>query len=171
MIIVDKKNEFIENHDDIICVTRNDIEILKSKAMKNSRHRIRQNLHQSMNDQVHEMIIVHTVDTYVRPHRHTTKSESFHLIEGNFTVIIFDDEGQIIRKIPMSATDSSRSFCYRIAPGIWHTLVAESEFIVFHETTAGPFAPNQAEFAPWSPQEGEEAVNPYLDSLRNSLKT
>lgn len=165
MNIPDKKNEYLENCSDVIIVTPHSISELKSLALKNSRKRIRQNLHCSMDDSVHEMIIVHTLDTYVRPHKHSTKSESFHIIEGDFTVLIFDDKGEVIKTIPMSANNANKPFCYRLAPGIWHSLVPETEFIVFHETTAGPFVPNSAEFAPWSPDENDAGALDYFKHL------
>ena len=163
--IPDKKNEFIENSSDIITITPKKISELKKLALKNSRKRIRQNLHCSMNDLVHEMIIVHTMDTYIRPHKHSTKSESFHLIEGDFTVLIFNDLGEVIKSIPMSANNAEKPFCYRLAPGIWHSLIPETDFVVFHETTSGPFVPNSAEFAPWSPDENDAESLSYLDHL------
>ena len=167
--IPDKKNEFIENSSDIITITPQRISELKKLALKNSRKRIRQNLHCSMNDLVHEMIIVHTIDTYIRPHKHSTKSESFHLIEGDFTVLIFDDLGVVIKSIPMSSNNVEKPFCYRLAPGIWHSRVPETEFVVFHETSSGPFIPNSAEFAPWSPCENDADALHYFNHL-NSFK-
>lgn len=165
MKIPDKENEYIENSSTTISIDSHAIEKLKSLALKNSRKRIRQNLHAHMEDSVHEMIIVQCKDSYNRPHKHSKKSESFHLIEGELTILIFDDKGEVKESIPMSASDTNKPFCYRLGEGIWHTLLAETEFIVFHETTSGPFIPNNAELAPWAPDEFEENFKSYKEEL------
>jgi len=40
---------------------------------------------------LHEMLIVLTAATYVRPHRHHKKSESFMSVEGALSVVVLDD--------------------------------------------------------------------------------
>ena len=41
--------------------------------------------------------------------------------------------------------------------------------VLFHETTNGPFDPADAEFAPWSPAEGDPAAVEYQAALRRRL--
>src|SRR5665647_897913 len=77
-----KALETIQNQDTVIVLNSADIEALKKKALLNERKRIRINLHHGMDSQVHEMIIVHCRNNYVRPHKHSIKAESFHIIEG-----------------------------------------------------------------------------------------
>ena len=59
---------------------------------KNPRQRARYCTHSLVDDEVHEMVIYHKEGTYIRPHKHIGKTESFHLIDGEADVVFFDDE-------------------------------------------------------------------------------
>ncbi len=152
--------------DAIVLVDAADIACLKRAAAENARRRIRLCAHHSVDDRLHEMLIVHTSDTYVRPHKHGGKSESFHVIEGDVDVVIFDDGGGVTEVIRMGAFASGRPFYYRIAGPLFHTLLIRSDVLVFHETTSGPFRRADTVFAPWAPDEGDPAaVRRYLTEL------
>jgi cupin fold WbuC family metalloprotein len=138
---------------EIVRVGARDIETLKEQALRNPRHRIRICAHRDEQERLHEMLIVHTNQAYVRPHKHINKSESFHVIEGTGEVVLFDEQGTITNVIPMGDYASGRKFYYRIAAPIYHTLLITSEIVVFHEATNGPFIKGDAVFAPWSPEE------------------
>jgi cupin fold WbuC family metalloprotein len=152
--------------DAIVTVDAQMLDELKRDAAKNPRRRIRLCAHRSVDDRVHEMIIVHTKDTYVRPHRHTGKSESFHVIDGIVDVVVFDDRGEIAEVIPMGPFSSGRTFFYRIADPLYHTLLIRSDVLVFHEATTGPFRREETSFAPWAPDESDPAaVASFLKSV------
>jgi cupin fold WbuC family metalloprotein len=156
--------------DAIVVVDAGDVAGLKRAAEENARRRIRLCAHHSTDDRVHEMLIVHARDTYVRPHKHVGKSESFHVIEGDVDVVVFDDGGQVADVIRMGAVPSGRPFYYRIADALFHTLLIRSEVLVFHETTAGPFQRADTVFAPWAPEDGDDAaVRSYLAELEARL--
>src|SRR4030042_3603215 len=125
--------------DRIVKAGYQDIEFFKVKSKNNQRKRIRLCAHRGIEDKVHEMLIVHTKDTYVRPHKHLNKSESFHIIEGSADVVVFDDDGNITEVIQMGDYSSGRKFYYRISDPYYHTLNITSQFLLFHETTKGPF--------------------------------
>src|SRR2546421_7204901 len=99
---------------------------LKRDARRNPRRRIRLCAHASVDDRLHEMIIVHERDCYVRPHKHLVKSESFHVIEHEVDVVIFDDTAGVADVIPMGTFASGRSFFYRLAEPMFHTLLIRS---------------------------------------------
>ena len=65
----------------IVQVNRQDIDALVSQAQANVRKRIRICADPDPGDRLHEMLIVHTCDTYVRPHKHLDNTESFRIIE------------------------------------------------------------------------------------------
>lgn len=137
----------------IVKVDVQDIELLKEKAKHNQRKRIRLCTHKDVEDKLHEMLIVHTKETYVRPHKHLNKSESFHIIEGLVDVVIFDENGNVTEVIQMGDYASGRRFYYRISDAYYHTLLIRSDVLVFHETTNGPFRRSETVFAPWAPEE------------------
>lgn len=155
---------------DVTAIGRDDIQLLVAKAGKNRRKRIRLCAHKDADVPVHEMLIVHTSGVYVRPHKHVSKSESFHLIDGRVTVVMFADDGSIKETIPMSEYRAGGTFYYRIAAGVFHTLLIRSEYVVFHETTAGPFNRAEMVYAPWAPDEDDAAgVQRFLQELHQRV--
>jgi cupin fold WbuC family metalloprotein len=156
--------------DAVVLVDRDDVADLTRGALENARRRIRLCTHHGVDDRLHEMFIVHTNDAYVRPHKHPGKSESFHIIEGDVDVVVFDDDGGVADVIRMGAYASGRPFYYRIAEPLYHTLLIRSEVLVFHETTSGPFRRADTVFAPWAPEDGDpSAVRRYLADLEARL--
>lgn len=134
-------------------VTGREIDFLKQVAATNARHRARLCAHGDVGDALHEMLIVHMGGTYVRPHKHLAKSESFHIVEGRLTVFLFDDDGRLVEAIHMGAPGSGHAFFYRLSTPMFHSVLPESDFVVFHEVTNGPFDRRDTIFAPWAPAE------------------
>ena len=143
----------------------------KSLAARALRQRARLSSHRDVSDRVHEMMIVHTRETYVRPHKHPGKSESLHVIEGVVDVVIFDESGQPSRVLAMGDLASGRPFYYRIDDPLYHTLLIRSEVLVFHETTSGPFNRAETVFAPWAPEEGDvEGVRQFIERVEEAVR-
>lgn len=163
-------SEVFRNDKDIAEIGDDWIARLKRAAAESPLRRSRLCLHRNNEDHVQEMVIALCKDVLFRPHRHMKKSESFHIIEGELYVLIFDDNGRIIRTIHMGPPGSGRMFCYRLSMSAWHAILPQSEYVIFHETTDGPFRPLEAsQFAPWAPVE-PEALRKFLESsLQSSL--
>jgi cupin fold WbuC family metalloprotein len=139
---------------------------LETQAKQNERRRMRLCAHESSEDLLHEMLIVLTSATYIRPHRHLDKSESFHVVKGQADVIIFHDDGTIAAVVPLGEYDSDRCFFYRYAKPSFHMLRILSPVFMFHETTNGPFRREDTEFAAWSPPlEDGPAAAEYLERV------
>ena len=154
----------------ITTTDRSEIDLFKQLSSRNPRKRIRLCAHGSPDDRLHEMLIVHERSAYVRPHKHPGKTESTHIIEGLVDVVVFDDDGQIERVIHMGDYASGRTFYYRMAIPVFHTLIIRSDVLVFHETTNGPFDRSDTVFAPWAPAESDIAAsNEFLKKLTHSV--
>ena len=82
------------------------------------------------------MLIGIRADSYIRPHKHEKKVESFHLVEGTADIVILNDVGDVTDVIELSP---ERSFFYRLAQPRYHTLLINSPVLVIHEVTNGPF--------------------------------
>ena len=147
--------EVLVAQEQIVKINRHDIEFLKKSAWENERRRIRVCAHKGIGDKLHEMFIVHGRDTYVRPHKHLCKTESFHVIEGAVDVIVFDEIGNLREVITMGDYMSGREFYFRLSDPLCHTLLIRSDVLVFHETTTGPFDRADTVFAPWAPEEND----------------
>ncbi len=144
---------------------------LKAKALAAPLKRARINLHEHLTDRVQEMVIAEHRSTYVRPHRHPGRLESFHILNGACTVVIFNDAGAVTKVVRLSAGSlpvSGRHVICRQRESVWHTLLIESEFAVIHEVVEGPF-PYETEWAPWSPGVDDVRVPLYLDELRRQV--
>jgi glucose-6-phosphate isomerase len=111
------------------------------------------------------MVLVLCGRSYLRPHRHpANKNESYHVLEGELAVYLFDDEGQVTRTIELGAAHTGRPFLYRLCAPLWHMPVPHSPVVVYHEVMTGPFDKDRdVEYASWSPEEGnEKAVEAFL---------
>ena len=155
----------------VVGVDREFVDFLKDQARRNARKRIRLCVHRDVRDQTHEMIIVHMSGTYVRPHKHLNKIESFHVIEGNGLLVLFDEKGDVTRVVPMGTRSSGRCFYHRLSRALYHTLMIYSDYFVFHETTGGPFIPEETVFPEWAPEEDDSAgVGKFTDNLTGRLR-
>ena len=116
------------------------------------------------------MCIILRKGIYIRPHKHLKKAESFHVIEGTANIVIFDEEGKILEAIEVSDYSSGKKFYYKIYEPYYHTVCVTSSFLVFHETTSGPFNKSDTAYAPWSPEEKDAvAVKSYTEKLVKSV--
>lgn len=155
----------------ITTTDRSDINLFKQLSSQNPRQRIRLCAHGSPDDRLHEMLIVHERSAYVRPHKHPGKTESAHIIEGLVDVVVFDDDGRIESVISMGNYESGMKFYYRMAIPVFHTLIIRSDFLVFHETTDGPFERKDTVFAPWAPDDGDmNFVIKYMADLDDKVR-
>jgi cupin fold WbuC family metalloprotein len=143
------------------------VALLKEMATASPRHRSRICFHADADALQQEMLIVMHTSSYVRPHRHLDKSETLTVIDGSSDAVLFDSDGNVTDIIAMSDNGRGGCFFYRMPAGVYHTLVFGSEWLVFLETTMGPFDRARTELAPWAPAEADPvAGRAYLDALR-----
>lgn len=124
---------------------------LKERALKAPRRRCRLCGHDGPNSPLHDMLIVLHRDGYVPPHRHHGKSESFHLIEGRAWLVTFDEVGKLALARLMRPAAEGGPFFYRMPAGVYHSLILETPWLVFHEATTGPFDATKTETPAWAP--------------------
>lgn len=127
------------------------IDRLKRAAQASPLRRARLCAHPAADAVQHDMLIVSHRDTYVAPHRHLDKSETLLVIEGSAKVLLFDESGQPTRAFTMAPAATGKPFFYRMPARAFHSLLIESEFLVFVESTKGPFRREDSENAPWAP--------------------
>jgi cupin fold WbuC family metalloprotein len=154
--------------EDIVRFGSKQIEFIKECAIKNLRGRARICAHKESSDRLHEMLIAIRFDSYIRPHRHEKKIESFHLVEGSADIVILNDDGTIIDVIGLSP---DQNFYYRLDLPYYHTLLINSPVLVIHEITNGPFDRTQSDFAAFSPSEGEPTTINYIEQLNAQVKS
>jgi cupin fold WbuC family metalloprotein len=150
----------------IVTVGPCDLAMLKAAASASPRRRARINAHPDGEDTLHEMIIAIDAASYIRPHKHPGKSESFHIIEGEVDVVLFGDEGELEGIVELGAAGGHRAFYYRMSKPIFHTLIVRSGILVVHEITDGPFRPTATVFAEFAPGDRDtDAAQAYQAEL------
>ena len=156
-----------------VYVGHDEITFLKGRVDATKLKRVRLCTHRDVEDGLHEMLIVLSRDTYIRPAIHMTKAESLFVVEGMADAIFFDQMGAIDEVVPLGDLNTNRRFYYRIDEPVFHTLIVRSPYFVFHESTQGPFKPDDTLSAPWSPSEDDtdacEAYKIDLDKAINNF--
>jgi cupin fold WbuC family metalloprotein len=157
--------------DPIVPLGREENDYLKEKLGRDRIDRLRICCHRTNEDRLHEMLMVFSGDTYIRPSLHVDKEESLFVLEGFGTYMFFDDAGDVTQRVALGPLGSGRSFYCRIPANTYHSLLIESDYLLAKETTSGPFSRADTRFAPWAPDGGDkEAVRKYLDTLRTGLR-
>lgn len=151
--------------DGVVRLGEPEIMLLKEEAKRSLKKRARICAHRRSDDALHEMIIVMLRETYIQPHAHRSKSESFHIIEGLADIVLFNDLGAITEVIRMGPIGSGLKFFYRLGDDTFHTVLVRTEMLVFHETTNGPFQREKTVFAPFAPNENDEDGPRYTQDL------
>ncbi len=108
---------------------------LKEKSDIEKRN-VRLCLHRSPNDDYHDMILLERVGTYFPPHRHLTKTETIHIIEGTLEVSLYDNMGRVT--VQQQLTPGG-IIVWRVGAGQWHYNRPVSDYVIFHESKCGPF--------------------------------
>ncbi len=165
-----ESDDVLYPEEDVVVVAATDLKELERLALLNPRKRIRLCAHRSPNDRLHEMFIVHTQDYYVRPHKHIEKAESMAILEGEVDVVLFHEDGAIRQIIRMGAPDSGNVFYHRLSDPIYHTLIIRTKFLVFHESTEGPFLRENTVFPEWAPAVQGAASKRYIDQIESSIR-
>jgi len=137
------------------------------QAAASARRRSNFNLHPAPADVVQRLLVAAKRDTYFRPHRHETKWECALVIQGEFDLCLFDDDGMITQRIRLGTSGDALGF--EIPARTWHTWVAVKDDGVFFEVKEGPYDPARGTtFAVWAPPEGDTAVPAFLARLRSA---
>ena len=158
MNLTELNEEVFTTSDSVVKLTREDTAVLLAQAGRNRRAKCRLLMHRDTSDPLHEMLIVHRMGKYIRPHKNVNSSKSFTLIEGSLECILFSDEGEISDHFRMGVYNSQDSFSVRLSDSCFHTLIPLSESVVFIETILGPF--QGTTYAPWAPSEEDELNGP-----------
>ena len=129
----------------------------------NERKRVRLCSHKNETDSLHEMLIVHEKNAYVRPHKHISNIESLYVLSGSADLVLFSDDRKVNSVINLSDFGSDKVFYYRLNTPIFHTLLVKSDKFVFHEVTSGPFLREQTIFPDWAPSESQhEEIDDFI---------
>ena len=159
---------FVSKADSTI-IGANELTFLDTSAGISSLRRSRICMHTASDQKVHEMVIVLKKDSLIRPHRHWNKSESYHMIDGRMAVVFFHDDGRVAEVVRLGDLSSSRPFLYRSTSTSIHTVIPETETVVFHEVTSGPFNSEETEIPDWVPHGVNDLVS-LIAKIRSAIE-
>jgi cupin fold WbuC family metalloprotein len=134
----------------VVAIDDETIARIRQLALASPQKRARLCLHPSLDESLHNMLIVLLRGTVVPMHRHPRKAECYHIVSGLLTLIIGDDSGHDQQRIPLGPFGSGRQCLCRIAAGLWHRVEVESDEVMMHESTVGPFDLAGTEYLPES---------------------
>jgi cupin fold WbuC family metalloprotein len=125
------------------------------------------NVHKQLDAAVQRLFIATEPDTYMRPHRHpqSHKWEFFVLLKGRIDLLVFDSDGQLASRVPMS---SEQTLAVEVPPNTWHCYVCMQPGTLALEVKEGAYIPTaEVDFAPWSPAEGSVDAPAFVEHLRD----
>jgi cupin fold WbuC family metalloprotein len=147
---------------------------LTIQAQANQRKRQHMNIHESYEEPCQRLFNAIEPNSYIRPHRHADdpKEELLIAVRGMMALVTFDDQGTVIASLCFGSEKNGSALAVgvEVPVNIWHTVIALEPGCILLEVKSGPFEPNNAkEFAPWAPEEGSSAAQPYLERLAESI--
>jgi cupin fold WbuC family metalloprotein len=152
----------------VLATGAGDLDFLKEQARRSPKKRARVCAHTDAQSTLHEMVIVLDRDAYVRPHLQDAKPKSYHVIEGELDLFVFNEDGTVRDIVHLGDRASGKPFYYRYVADVFHTPVTVSRYVMFVETTTGPFVRQTNTPPTWAPEENDpQAVAAYLNRLRS----
>lgn len=148
----------------VVRVNQKLIKRVVKRAKLASAGRARVLLHLGRNDTLHEMLIALPKRSCDVPHINFKSGKSFHVLQGEMSLIIFSLKGKKAKCVKIGARTSSRCFMVRLNKPFWHTIIPHTKTVVFIETILGPFTGNR--FATWCPKKNSQGWKTFADSLR-----
>ena len=76
-------------------ITEELLDTVTSQAKENSRLRMNYNFHASMDAPIHRLLNALEPGTYLPPHRHTDKEETYLVLRGSLLAFFYDDAGNV----------------------------------------------------------------------------
>ena len=152
-------------------IQKDDFDTLYESAKESNRNRARYCAHETKESDLHDMFEIFTINTYLRPIKQKNKNYSYHIIRGSVDVYLFTDDGSVTQIISLGDFDSGKPFYFRPPVNVYRTLITRSDFVLYHETTTGPFKREDSLFAPWAPEESDHSgVTQFISTLKTMSK-
>ena len=141
---------------------------LKMLSLDQGGKNIRLCMHENPQAPFHDMLILAHKGKYYPPHKHETKGESFHIIEGLLAVFTFTETGEIMDACIL---EKEGNFIYKVGINMVHVVMPLSGTAVYHESRPGPFLGEKDSTIPsWTPDGNDlKAINQFQEKLMHEL--
>lgn len=146
-------------------ITEELLDAVTAQAKENPRLRMNYNLHATLDAPIHRLLNALEPDTYLPPHRHTDKEETYLVLRGSLLVFFYDDQGNVTDKACLDPTKGN--FGLEIPSGTWHSIVVLESGTLIFEIKKGPYQPSSPEdLASWAPASSdEEGVKDFIKRM------
>ena len=133
----------------LVRISSSEIDFLQDAAENSPSRKARMLLHGSPDNDLHEMLIVHSFGQYIQPHINLDSAKSFLVLDGEMVVALFNNEGAISNYVKLGASKSASAFFLRLEDPVFQTVVPVTTTVTFLETVKGPHT--QTHYAPFAP--------------------
>ena len=152
----------------MIKITIDLIDKVTEQARTSPRLRMNYNFHPELGDPVQRLLNALEPWTYIRPHKHITKEESFVLLRGRVLAVVFNTDGTIRDHAVLSA--ASGILGVEFEENCYHMLTSLETGSAVYEIKEGPFVPHtEGSSAPWAPKEGSPEAKDFLKRVLQDL--
>lgn len=146
-------------------ITEELLDNVTAQAKENARLRSNYNLHETMDSPVHRMLNALEPGTYLPPHRHSDKEETYLVLRGRLLALFYDEAGNVTEKICLNPLEGR--YGLEIPPRTWHSIIVLESGTVIFEIKKGPYQPLSPEdMAPWAPASDDaEGVKAFMERM------
>lgn len=131
-------------------ITEELLDAVTSQAKENPRLRMNYNFHAEMDAPIHRLLNALEPGTYLPPHRHRDKEETYLVLRGSLLAFFYDEAGDVTEKVLLNPSEGK--YGLEIPPCTWHSIVALESGTVIFEIKKGPYSPLSPEdLASWAP--------------------
>lgn len=144
-------------------------EFLETASSQRGGASVRICFHASEAASLHQMLILHQVGSYVRPHKHPNSDVVYVSLRGCAEILFFTDDGSLEKIVSLpSLSESLNPPSVMIIPRDQYYMprVVAGPFL-FLEITSGPFLPSSTVFAHWAPE--RNAIQAQVDEFLSRI--
>lgn len=136
-------------------ITEELLDAVTSQAKENSRLRMNYNFHATMDAPIHRLLNALEPGTYLPPHRHRDKEETYLVLRGSLLACFYDGAGNVTERALLNPSEGK--YGLEIPPCTWHSIVVLESGTVIFEIKKGPYSPLSPEdLASWAPAASDE---------------
>lgn len=131
------------------------LDAVTCQAKESPRLRMNYNFHATMNAPIHRLLNALEPGTYLPPHRHRDKEETYLILRGCLLVFFYDETGNVTEKVRLNPLEGN--YGLEIPSCTWHSIVALESGTVIFEIKKGPYLPLSPEdLSSWAPAPSDE---------------
>lgn len=146
-------------------ITEELLDTVTLQAKENPRLRMNYNFHTAMDAPIHRLLNALEPGTYLPPHRHVDKEETYLVLRGSLMAFFYDEAGNMTERVCLNPLEGK--YGLEIPPCTWHSIVALESGTVIFEIKKGPYQALPLEdLAPWAPAfSDEEGVKAFIKRM------